>query len=130
MDISFFQEGFGSTSPVGGSEVTIFIPSKNKLGEDIDQQHWRTCALETLGRLFRGATAFPPGKGVWRNDERGGELIFEETIMITSYVPEHELKKRVQDLRRFLHRFGRETNQGEIGLVINGTYYPITTFDN
>jgi hypothetical protein len=30
-----------------------------------------------LGNLFGGATAYPRGKGVWRDDEQGGKLPFE-----------------------------------------------------
>ena len=33
-------------------------------------------------------------------------------------------------LRRFLHRLGRETDQGEVGLVIDGHYLGISQFDS
>ncbi len=32
-------------------------------------------------------------------------------------------------LRAFLHRMGREANQGEIGIVIGDKYYGITEYD-
>ena len=32
--------------------------------------------------------------------------------------------------RAFLHRLGRETNQGEVGIVIGDKYYGITEFDS
>jgi hypothetical protein len=47
--------------------------------------------LREEGRLFRGATAYPRGRGVWRDDERGGTLLTEEPIIIFSYVAEPDL---------------------------------------
>ena len=84
-----------------------------------------------FGRLFRGATAFPPGRGVWRDDARGGELVFDDTVLVTSYVDPDVLDApTLRELRRFLHRLGRETRQGEVGIVIGGSYYGITEFDD
>ncbi len=119
----------GSTHPKGGEQVTLFIPNKDQLGRALDQDHWADEALKALGRLFRGATAFPPGKGVWRDDARGGKLLQEITVMVVSYVPRAELKNNLPALRAFLHRFGREANQGEVGIIINGSYYGISRFD-
>lgn len=31
--------------------------------------------------------------------------------------------------RAFLHRLGREANQGEVGIVVGDRYYGITKFD-
>lgn len=82
-----------------------------------------------LGVLFRGATAFPPGRGVWRNVSTG-ELVFDETIMVTSYVPRGALSEpTVRELRRHLHRIGREARQGEVGVVIGNEYFGITHYD-
>ena len=33
-------------------------------------------------------------------------------------------------LRRFLHSLGREAQQGEVGIVVDGSYYGITAFDD
>ena len=51
----------------------------------------RQRVLTTLGRLFRGATAYPRGKGVWRDDQRGGTLLAEEPVIVFSYVASSEL---------------------------------------
>ncbi len=118
----------GATLPVGNEQVTLFIPSKDQIGQTIDQNYWTDQALATLGRLFRGATAFPPGKGVWRNDARGGELVYEPIVMVTSFVPIDELMNHMGQLKTFLHRLGREANQGEVGIVVGGCYHGITTF--
>ena len=119
----------GATHPVGGEQITLFIPSKDQLGQAIEQDRWTDEALATLGRLFRGATAFPPGKGVWRDDSRGGTLLQETTVMVVSYVQKIDLEKNLSELRSFLHRFGRESNQGEVGLIVSGKYYGISKYD-
>jgi len=62
----------GATYPVGASQVVLFIPDRNREETPIDQRHWVDEALNVMGILFRGATAFPPGRGVWRDDEGEG----------------------------------------------------------
>jgi len=120
----------GAGPPAGTLQVTLFVPSVDREGLGIDQEYWREETLRTFGRLFRGATAFPPGRGVWRDDSRGGDLVFDDTILVTSYVvPRAFNKTAMRDLRRFLHRLGREGRQGEVGIVIGGSYYGITKFD-
>ncbi len=123
------HSALGATHPAGGEQITLFIPSRDRAGRVIDQGYWTDEALTTLGRLFRGATAFPPGKGVWRDDARGGALLREATVMVISYAPAAELRRNLTTLRVFLHRLGRETGQGEVGLIVNGKYYGISTYD-
>src|SRR5207244_13198355 len=85
--------------------------------------------LATLGRLFRGATAYPRGKGVWRDDERGGVLLTEEPVIVFSYVASPDLTvEALTGLYGTLARLGRETKQGEVGVVIDGKYYGITDY--
>lgn len=122
-------KALGAGSVVGSVQVTLFIPSVDRDAKKIDQDFWRDEALRALGKLFRGATAFPPGKGVWRDDARGGELLFDDTVLVTSYADPAHLEGALQPLREFLHRLGREANQGEVGLVLDGRYYGIVAFD-
>jgi len=123
------HEVFRSEVPVGTSLVVVFVPSKDRDGRPIDQDHWVDEVLTTLGRLFRGATAYPQGRGVWRDDERGGTLITEEPVIVFSYVTEQDLTaKALSELYGTLSRMGREANQGEIGVVIDGKYYGITQY--
>lgn len=83
-----------------------------------------------LGRLFRGATAFPPGRGVWR-DDKTSDLVFDDTVMVTCYVPSAAFDPAAMaTLRAHLHRLGREGHQGEVGVVIGNQYYGITEFDS
>ena len=89
---------------------------------------WREETLRVLGGLFRGATAFPPGRGVWRDDQTK-DLVFDETIMVTSYVPVAAFSAGMVAFRKHLHRLGREGRQGEVGVVIGNEYFGITEFD-
>lgn len=108
----------------------IFVPSQDRDGNNIDHESWVTSALETLGTLFRGATAYPRARGVWRDDERGGTLRYEEPTIVTCYADAKAMTDIARTrLRAFLHRLGREANQGEVGVVIGDKYYGITEFD-
>ncbi len=129
--MSDLHEALGAGPPAGVDQVTLFVPSVDRDGEPIDQAYWTEQALATFGRLFRGATAFPPGRGVWRDDERGGELVYDDTQMVTSYVPSGAFddEETVKRLKEFLFRMGREANQGEIGIVVDGTYFGIVDYE-
>jgi hypothetical protein len=123
------QDVFRSQLPVGASLIVIFVPSKDRDGHTIDQEYWVDEVLTTLGGLFRGATAYPRGRGVWRDDERGGTLLQDEPVIIFSYVAEADLTTNaLLGLYRTLSRMGRQANQGEIGVVIDGKYYGITEY--
>jgi hypothetical protein len=123
------QDVFRSHLPVGTSLIVIFVPSRDRDDQIIDQEYWVDEVLTTLGRLFRGATAYPRGRGVWRDDERSGTLIKEEPVIVFSYVSEADMTTNaLSELYRTLSRMGREANQGEIGVVIDGTYYGITEY--
>jgi hypothetical protein len=120
----------GASQPVGTLIIVLFVPSKDREGNDIDHDFWVAGALETLGALFRGATAYPRARGVWRDDERGGILRYEEPTIVTCYADPKAMTDAAQArLRGFLHRLGRETKQGEVGIVIGDKYYGITEFD-
>src|SRR5260370_19574381 len=99
------QDVFRSALPVGTSLIVIFVPSQDRDGQPIDQEFWVDEVLTTLGRLFRGATAYPRGRGVWRDDARGGALLKEEPVIVFSYVAESALTvASLADLYRTLSR--------------------------
>src|SRR5258706_13619474 len=115
------QEVFHSALPVGTSLVVVFVPSLDRGAQPIDQEYWVDEVLTTLGRLFRGATAYPRGRGVWRDDDRGGVLLKEEPVIVFSYAAEAALNSTtLAELYQTLSRMGRQANQGEIGVVIDG----------
>jgi len=124
------HEALGAGPPAGTLQVTVFIPSMDRDEQPIPQASWTAECLAVLGRLFRGATAFPPGRGVWRDDERGGRLVPDDTVLVTSYVdPASLTDDALAELRAFLHKLGREGRQGEVGVIIGGNYYGIQEYD-
>ncbi len=117
-------------SPLGASKASstllvLFIPSKDRADRRTDQAYWVDEALQVLGTLFGGATAFPQGKGVWRDDAQGGKLLFDEPVVIQCYTSERILEQMTSPLREFLYRMGRDARQGAIGLVIDRDYLEI-----
>jgi hypothetical protein len=112
-------------SKASSTLLVLFIPSKDRSDRPIDQPHWVDEALRALGTLFGGATAFPRGKGVWRDDAQGGRLLFDEPVVIQCYTSERSLEEKAPALREFLHRMGREARQGAVGLVIDRDYLEI-----
>ena len=96
-----------------------------------EQASWVDDALATLGTLFGGATAYPRTRGVWRDDERDGALVFDEPVVMHCYTTPDDVEDedKLGELARFCRRMGRETNQGEVGLVIGDEYVAIRNLD-
>jgi hypothetical protein len=121
-----------SEAEPNGKLFVLFIPSKTKNGKDLpagqDQQLWADAAGDMLSAIFGGATEMPPAKGKWMNDN--GKIITEEVLLVHSYArQEHaEDEKRLNMLAEFLHRMGRETDQGEVGVVIDNVFHRIRDF--
>jgi hypothetical protein len=105
--------------------LVLFIPSKDRSNNLIEQDYWVEQALSVLGSNFGGATAFPQGKGVWRDDAQQGTLLFDEPVIIQCYTSEEALERQAEPLREFLTRMGREARQGAVGLVIDRDYLEI-----
>jgi hypothetical protein len=108
--------------------LVLFIPSADRDGESLGkkrQDRWIHKALKVLGNSMGGATAFPRGLGVWRDDARGGKLVWDKPVLIQCYTSEKALEQHAQALRDFLTEMGAETQQGAVGFVIDRDYYEI-----
>ena len=111
--------------------VVLFIPSFERDGvTEIDQPRWVDKALALFGEVFGGGTAFPRAKGIWRDDERGGKLITDHPVVLHCYMPPEDIENssNLAALGAFCRQMGRETNQGEVGLVIGDEYLGISDF--
>lgn len=107
--------------------LVLFIPSRDRNERaSFDQDQWVQEALRTLGELFGGATAYPQGKGVWRDDAQAGRLVFDEPVVIQCYTSAKAIEKAAKKLREFLVRMGTETHQGAVGFVIDDEYLEIS----
>jgi hypothetical protein len=112
--------------------VVLFVPSVERDGHSpVDQTRWTDEALDFFGRVFGGATAYPRAKGVWRDDERGGALVRDEPIIVHCYVRPEQIEdaQNLALLGGFCRRMGRETNQGEIGLVVADEYFAFRDYE-
>lgn len=102
--------------------LVLFVPSHDRSGAGIEQAYWVNEALRVLGELFGGATAFPQGRGVWRDDAQGGKLHFDEPVVVQCYTSADLIEQQTDKLREFLIRMGTEAKQGAVGLVIDRDY--------
>lgn len=111
--------------------VVLFVPSVERDGTTaVDQDHWVKASLEMLARIFGGATAYPRGKGIWRDDERAGRLVWDEPVIVHCYMDPEDfaVPEKQADLAAFCRRMGRETKQGEVGVIVDDEYIAIRDF--
>ncbi|MCI0699965.1 MAG: hypothetical protein L0241_02645 [Planctomycetia bacterium] len=108
---------------------TVYIPNKDKNGKEIgNQRQWILEALALLTELNGDATAMPQTEGVWGNDQ--GELIWEHPVVVYSFLRPEVFFENLPRVREFLHRMGRETNQGEVAVEYQKQFFLIREFDS
>jgi len=81
-----------------------------------------------LTEINGGATAMPPAEGGWLNDK--GKVVWENPVIVYSFIRPDDFLKKLPGVRAFLHRMGRETNQGEVAFEFDGRFYRIRKFDS
>jgi hypothetical protein len=118
----------GSDGGVSTQCLSIYVPNKDKVGREIgNQRKWILEAIQLMTEINGGASAMPPVEGAWQNDE--GEVIWENPVVAYSYIRPERFIQSLPRVREFLHRMGRETNQGEIAFEFNERFYRIAKFD-
>jgi hypothetical protein len=118
----------GATEEPSGQILTLYIPNKDKEGNAVaTHADWCKEAQELLTAIGEGASAFPPVDGTWRKPD--GTDLWEQTKIIYTYVDPDKLVANLPKLREFLHRFGRETNQGRVVFEFEGQFWPIDKYD-
>jgi hypothetical protein len=70
----------------------------------------------------------PPCEGVWWDDQ--GVVIREHPAVVYSYIVPDSFLANLPRIREFLHRMGRETDQGEIAFEFDGRFYRIRNYDD
>jgi hypothetical protein len=107
---------------------TVYIPNKDRTGQEIGtQRKWVLEAIQLLSEVNGGATAMPPVEGGWRDDK--GAIVWENPVLVYSFIRADQFLNNLPRLREFLHRMGRETNQGEVAFEFDGRFYRIRDFD-
>jgi len=110
MDVDLSLE-LGASAGVSTQCFTVYIPNKDRKGNEIGEQlRWVLEAQQILTEINGGATVMPPVEGSWF-DKENSVVIWENPIVYSFIVPD-EFLDAVQRIREFLHRMGRETNQG------------------
>jgi hypothetical protein len=108
--------------------LVLYIPSADRKSKSLgkkEQDRWVRQTLQVLGKQMGGATVFPRGLGVWRDDAQAGKLVWDKPVLIQCYTSEETLEAKSGALREFLMALGTETNQGAVGFVIDQDYYEI-----
>lgn len=121
-------EVLGADGDISTQQIAIYVPNKDCEGNEIgNQRKWVLEAIRLLCEINGGATAMPPVEGGWLNDEE--EIIWEHPIIVYSFIRPEPFLAQLDRVREFLHRMGRETNQGEVAFELDGVFYRIRTFD-
>jgi hypothetical protein len=127
MNLDLGKE-LGATEEPSSQRLTLYVPNKDRNGGLIlDHEGWCKEAQELLTAIGNGATAYPPVDGTWRKPD--GSDLWEQTKIIYTYIEPDKLAANTARLREFLHRFGRETNQGQVVFEFDGGFWPIDRFD-
>ncbi|MBE7413293.1 MAG: hypothetical protein HS129_14740 [Leptospiraceae bacterium] len=116
-------------SEAGSPQIlTLYIPSVDKYGADIaNQDKWVEEAGILLSNIGGGVTINPPSRGGWKSNT--GEIIWDNTIILYSYIKAEDLIQNITNLKKFLLRLERETNQGEVACQFDGVFYKIIDYD-
>ena len=119
---------FGAEEACSTQKLCLYIPNKDKDGGDVlDYERWVKEAREILSRIGGGTTALPPADGTW--EKENGEILWEQTRLVYCFVDPDRFEANIKNLRSFLHRFGRETSQGEVVVEFDGRFYRIIIYD-
>jgi hypothetical protein len=106
---------------------TLYIPDKNRHGQYIDSDTWISRAMQLLTEINGGATALPAARGMWKDDR--GNILDERTVIVYSFIKPERFFERLPVIRAFLHRFGRETDQGEVLIEYGSSAMWIDEYD-
>jgi hypothetical protein len=121
-------EALGAVAGVATQCFTIYVPNKDKQDAEFGtQRQWVLEAIRLLSEINGGATAIPV-EGGWLSDD--GKLILEEPVVVYSFITKSDaFLTNLPRIRDFLHRLGRETNQGEVVIELDARFYRIRQFD-
>jgi len=111
---------FNAEQEPNGTLLVLFIPSKDKDGNDLkDQDVWASSAGKLLSDLYGGSTNMPPAQGRWYNEETQ-ETITETVILVHCYLRQGAVndEEKYKKVAEFLHRMGKKTKQGEVVFVL------------
>lgn len=119
----------GASEAISVQVLALYIPSKDRTGRELGtQRKWVLEAAWLLATIGGGVTVMPPAEGGWFDEERH-RVIWEEPVLVYTYIKPEPFLRRLENLREFVHRLERETNQGEVVVEFDGHFYRVTSFD-
>ena len=121
-------KALGATSKASLQLLRLYIPNKDRYSKEFGtQRKWVLEASNLLATIGGGVTIMPPVEGGWVDENK--LIVWEHPIIVYSFIREKEFLENLPKLREFLHRLGRETDQGEIAVEFNNEFYRITNYD-
>lgn len=133
-------EVLGTVESPSTQQLTLYIPNRDKDGREVKHfRSWVKEAQKVLTIIGRGSTMMPPADGTWLSQEKdidtidkldNEDILWEKTTVIYTYIYPDRFEKNLKSLREFLHRFGRETNQGEVVFELAGEFFRIREYDS
>lgn len=126
-----FEEWFKGQLRFGlnNDTVIIFVPSHDRNGARVTKQDiWAEKTIQTLGRLYGGATGFKDLIGVWVDDD--GKVYDDTPMMIQSLAKRIDTEdlKKVEELGKFCKEMGKDLKQKSIGVIFNDAIHFIQDF--
>src|SRR5262249_7763608 len=113
--------------------IQLYIPDRDRDNEKIpNHQAWVDEAARLIAPLGDGFTIVPV-RGGWYEEKADGSTgeVIENTSLIYCFITHPErIAPLLPNLRSFLHRFGRETNQGAVAVEIDNMMFMIRNYDN
>lgn len=111
--------------------LSLYIPDRDRNGRRINAGLWIRKAQAILTRIGEGCTTTPPHDGGWESES--GKVRREKTVIVYTYIKPDRFLARLPELREFLHRFGRETNQEVVVAELSGAegswFFRIKNYD-
>ncbi len=118
----------GATSKASLQVLRLYIPNKDKNSREFGtQRKWVLEAANLLAEIGGGVTIMPAVEGGWVDENR--LIVWEQPIIVYTFIREKQFLENLGKLREFLHRLGRETDQGEVAIEFNNEFYRITQYD-
>lgn len=118
-------KALGARGETSEQMLSLYVPNKDRHDVEIGtQRRWVLQAARLLADIGGGVTILPPCEGGWLN-EADGRIVWEEPVVVYTYVKSESFLDNLPRLRELVHRMGRETDQGEVVVEFDGRFYRI-----
>jgi hypothetical protein len=118
----------GAVAEPAHQVLRLYIPDRNRHGAEIgNQRRYVLEGSELLAEIGGGVTIEPPVEGGWKN-EAAGVMVWERPVVVYTFIRPDQFRAALERLRAFLHRLGRETDQGEVAFEFGDQFFRITEF--